>query len=179
MTCIAAIAHKGKVWMGGDSAGSDSSFSIQTRTDPKVFEKGEFLIGIAGSFRMGNLLRFKFHPPAPAEGEESLEFICTSFLDAVRICFIENGYAQKENNVEVIDGLFLVGWRGSIYCVYEDYQVATVSEEYAAIGCGQDLALGALYSTKDKKPQDRLRNALEAAARFSAGVRGPFVIKSI
>ena len=179
MTCIAAIAHKGKVWMCGDSAGSDASLSIQTRTDPKVFEKGEFLIGIAGSFRMGNLLRFKFHPPAPVEGEEEFEFICTSFLDAVRLCFIENGYAQKENNVEVIDGLFLVGWRGCIYCIYEDYQVATVADDYAAIGSGQDIALGSLYSTKGKTPQDRLRNALEASAKYNAGVRGPFVLKSI
>lgn len=179
MTCIAAIACKGKVYMGGDSAGVDANYCIQTRTDPKVFEKNGFLIGIAGSFRMGNLLRFKFQPPAPVEDEDAYEFMCTTFLDAVRLCFIEGGYAQKENNVEVIDGTFLVGWRGSIYIIEADYQIGTVAEDYAAIGCGMDLALGALYSTKGKPPQDRLRNALEAAAKFSAGVRGPFVIESV
>lgn len=51
---------------------------------------------------------------------------------------------------------------------------------YAAVGCGQELALGALFATEQTslRPQERLEVALEAAERFSAGVRAPFAYMS-
>jgi len=37
MTCIIAVEHKGKVWMGGDSAGTRSDMHQQSRSDKKSF----------------------------------------------------------------------------------------------------------------------------------------------
>lgn len=45
-----------------------------------------------------------------------------------------------------------------------------------AVGCGDQIARGALYGTQMQPPKERIRIALEAAERFSAGVRGPFII---
>lgn len=49
---------------------------------------------------------------------------------------------------------------------------------YAAVGCGEEIARGALFATRAAKlrPEKRAVVALEAAERFSAGVRGPFKV---
>jgi hypothetical protein len=46
-----------------------------------------------------------------------------------------------------------------------------------AEGAGQELALGSLFSTSTvKTPRQRVRMALEAAAKFNMAVRPPFTI---
>ena len=62
MTCIAAITEKGKVYMGGDSAGV-SGYDITIRADEKVFKNGQCVFGFTSSFRMGQLLCYKFKVP--------------------------------------------------------------------------------------------------------------------
>ena len=42
------------------------------------------------------------------------------------------------------------------------------------MGCGAQIALGALHATKELPAEDRIEMALKASEYFSAGVRGPF-----
>ena len=100
------------------------------------------------------------------------------FVPAVKKTLKEHGYERRHEEQEY-GGHFLVGWRGELYHVEGDYQVAREAQGYAACGCGCDLALGSLFSTErlgTSKPKPRLLMALEAAAEFSAGVRPPFTI---
>ena len=62
-----------------------------------------------------------------------------------------------------------------------DFQVGELHDPFAAVGCGMDLAHGALYALRDSDldPESKVRLALEAAERFSAGVRRPFVIERL
>ena len=62
MTCIVGLEHKGKVYIGGDSAGV-AGYSLSVRADQKVFINGNFIFGFTSSFRMGQILRFGFNPP--------------------------------------------------------------------------------------------------------------------
>lgn len=178
MTCIVGLISKGKVYIGGDSA-AVGGLSISSRKDTKVFKNGEFMFGFTSSFRMGQLLRFSFTAPDhPARmGDE--EFMMTRFVNAVRECLKAGGYARAVNGEEE-GGTFIVGYRGKMYLIYSDYQVGIPSEEYAAVGCGQDLALGALFasSVSNLEPEARINLALGAAEAFSAGVRPPFNIIS-
>ena len=178
MTCVAALVEKGVVWMGADSAGVDGNYGLRVRADPKVFENGPFLIGMSGSFRMGNLLRFKLCSPPHDPSIDDYQYMADSFVEAMRAAFHAGGFVGKYQGQEVIDGSFLVAYKGVLYEVQEDYQVAMMADNYAASGCGADLALGSLYSTKGQSPQKRIKTALEASERFNAGVRGPFVITS-
>jgi len=72
----------------------------------------------------------------------------------------------------------MIGWRGRLFCVYSDLQVAESAWPFMALGCGDHLALGSLHSTEEYQhtPRERLTLALQAAEAFSAGVRGPFTI---
>ena len=67
---------------------------ITIRKDPKVFKVGNFLIGYTSSFRMGQILRFNFNPLkyVPEIHNDEYEYMCTDFIDEVRVCFREGGY---------------------------------------------------------------------------------------
>lgn len=172
MTCIVAVEDKGTIYMGGDSAGV-AGLSISIRADEKVFINGPFIMGFTTSFRMGQLLRYKFVPPPQASGIDDMRYMVTDFIDAIRKCFFDNGFGKKEDNQ---GGTFLVGYKGRLYSIAGDFQVGIVSDQYDSVGCGKDLALGALYATKRMKPEQRVKLALEAAAFHNAGVVGPYVI---
>jgi ATP-dependent protease HslVU (ClpYQ) peptidase subunit len=152
--------------------------SLAVRADTKVFRKGRYLFGFTTSFRMGQLIRYSLALPAP-KGDLD-RFMTTRFVDALRDCLKTGGWARKEDEREV-GGTFLVGVRGRLFAVYDDYQVGKAADGFAAVGCGDQIALGALYATKGTgmKPRARIKVALGAAERFSAGVRGPFVCMSL
>jgi hypothetical protein len=165
--------------MGGDSAGV-GGLALQTRSDPKVFINGEFLIGYTTSFRMGQILQYEFSPPKPYEGENGMMYMVKRFISEIKTALKTGGF-QRQKDGQDEGGTFLAGYRGELYEIEGDYQVGRVAHPYHACGCGRDLLLGSLHTTQslNMPPRDRIRFALEAAAEFSAGVRGPFHILSI
>ena len=175
MTVIAGVVDGDHVYIGGDSAGI-SGWDLTVRKDPKVFRNGRFVMGFTTSFRMGQLLRYSLTPPEQPNGMDAHEYMSTLFVDAVRDCLKQGGYAGKENEVEHA-GTFLVGFDGRLFCVNNDYQVGEAADRINAIGCGDQVALGAMWASQ-KDAEGRLRDGLDAAERFSAGVRGPFVVIS-
>lgn len=173
MTCIVGIAHQGAVYLGGDSAGV-RGLDLSVRADRKVFTNGEFVMGFTTSFRMGQLLQFAFKPPMRHPSEDVMAFMVTKFVDALRDCLKAGGFAARKDEVEGA-GSFLVGFSGRLFNIEEDYQVGESACGYHAIGCGDSLALGALYATQTvTDPADRITVALHAAHKHSAGVRAPF-----
>lgn len=175
MTCIVGVASQGHVWIGGDSAGI-AGWSLSVRADEKVFANGPFVMGFTSSFRMGQLLRYSFVPPEKDPESDLDRYMVTSFVDAVRRCLKEGGYALRKEEKEE-GGTFIVGIAGSLFLVEGDYQVGKQSCGYVAAGCGSDIAIGSLYATKDVEPERRVKLALESAEAHSAGVRGPFVVR--
>jgi hypothetical protein len=178
MTCIAGVIDGDKVYIGGDSAGV-GGYYLTIRSDSKVFKKGEMIFGFTSSFRMGQLLRYKLQIPYHKPDVPLDVYMHTEFIDAVRTCLKEGGYASNKDGEET-GGTFLVGYRGRLFQIEDDFQIGENVVPYDAVGCGMELALGSLYSTNgsDRSPEDRVRLALMAAEQFSAGVRGPFTIIS-
>jgi hypothetical protein len=182
MTCIVALKHAGKIYMGSDSAGV-GGLSLTVRADPKIYRVGPALFGFTTSFRMGQLLGHSFTMPKHDSDQTIETFMATTFINALRVCLKDGGFAKKINETES-GGNFLVGYRGRIFNVWDDYQVGESALPYDAVGCGFDLALGSLHTTAALKlrsilPRERIRFALAAAERFSAGVRGPFKIEML
>lgn len=179
MTCIVGIVENGKVFIGGDSAGVESSrFSLVVRNDRKVFRNGDFVMGFTSSFRMGQLLAFGFNPPKPRTGADVMAYMVTDFIDAARQRMKEGGYAKVQNGEET-GGAFLVGYAGRLFHIESDFQVGESTHGFDACGCGDMLALGALQATAGKSAEERINIALSAAETFSAGVRRPFFVESI
>src|SRR5882762_2813647 len=179
MTCIAGLVDNGKIYMGGDSAATNG-WGLTILEEPKVFRNKDFLIGCSGAARMITLLRHSLNPPEQEENEDTLLFLATRFIDAVRDCLKNGELAKKENEQESMgNSYFLVGYRGQLFCVYNDYHISEALCSYDAIGCGDDLALGVLFAAPDIQPTKRIELALRAAEQHNAGVRGPFYVESM
>ncbi len=171
MTCIVGLVEKGAIYMGGDSAAC-SDWDVTIRRYPKVFRCGEFLFGVCGCSRLGDLLQFALDVPRRV-GDDVRGYMTTVFIDHVRDCFKAGGLAKRENEVEE-GGTFVVAYAGSLFTVYSDYQVASWATDYVAIGHGRNYALGSLYATPNLDPMDRVGQALECAGSFDASVRAPY-----
>ena len=180
MTCIVGLIEKEKVYIGADSASVAGLHTILTK-NPKVFKKEDFVIGCTSSFRMIQLLKYSFYPPEMDDRDDLHRYMCIDFIEAVKQCFREGGYMMKTTEGEDKGGVFLVGFQGRLFTIYDDFQVHESIEPYAAIGCGTEYAMGSLNTTLDMrmKSEKRLLKALEAAERHSGGVLSPFIIEKI
>jgi ATP-dependent protease HslVU (ClpYQ) peptidase subunit len=180
MTCIVGWTDgKGNICIGGDSAGV-AGLNMAIRADEKVFRNGEMLFGFTSSFRMGQLLRFSLEIPSRTEKQDSYDYMCTDFIDAVRKCLKDGGYAKVDNGVDE-GGCFIVGYRGQLYVIESDFQVGKPVEPFDAVGCGESFAKGVSWALKSSEIpiKAKVEKSLEAAHRFSAGVRPPYVILTL
>ncbi len=186
MTCIVGIAQNNRVYLGGDSSGTNDAGQQVIRADGKVFlisssdRAFHCVVGGTTSFRMLQLLHYALVLPDCTEEEDLFRYMATRFINAVRACLGDGGYAMKKDEQES-GGKFLVGVRGRLFCIDHDYQVRETVIGYDAVGSGDDLALGVLFATqqRDLSPEERIRLALEAATYHNAYVRPPFQIESL
>jgi ATP-dependent protease HslVU (ClpYQ) peptidase subunit len=177
MTVVIGLIDNGAVYMGCDSA-SVGGWKINTSSINKVFARGEFLLGFSGSWRMGQILEHALpiyeHPDAMPD----MTYMVNIFIESVRKILKERGFSKIENNNES-GGRFLVGYRGKLYSIDNDFQVNIPAEGFDACGCGDSYALGAMLALSDTEPVARIYKALEVSEKFCMGVRGPFTVMVI
>lgn len=175
MTCIVGLVENGEVWISGDSLVS-SGGRTDVRNDEKVFIKDDMAFGVTGSIRISQIIRYQLSIPRYHEGDDLMAYMVNDFAEAVRSCLKHYGAAQIVNN-EDMGGAFMVGFRGRLFVVYSDFQVAEFRERFTAIGSGEEYALGALYaldsSRSELSPEARLQLAISAAIKFNAYVGPP------
>ena len=171
VTCIIGIATEARVYIGADSA-AVSGWTVRPTALPKVFRLDLFLIGYTTSFRMGQILQYHLSV-APQEDESDMQYMVVTFAESVRACLNDHGFATIKDNEER-GGQFLVGYKGHLYCIESDYQVAESAEGFDACGSGTDFALGAMQALEQLPPRERIRKSLEISARFCGSVLAPF-----
>jgi len=180
MTCIVAIAENGKVYMGGDSLVSTSSGYKRIKREKKVFKIGEFLIGVAGSVRGDNLLKFSLDVPKNT-GKDDFKYVVTSVVPVLRELFRDAGHSEIDNNVEGVGNYLLIGYRGVIYNFNGDFQIDVYAEDFTAVGTGRPYALGAMEALNRKKssPKEKIISALEIAGKYNAFVGAPYYVEEL
>lgn len=183
MTCIVGIAENDKVYMGADSCASDY-YSWLQYDHPKICEVGEFLIGCCGSMRMIDLLTYSLTGCIQRPEDSDDKFMRTTFISNVKDCFKSGGFGTEEKG-----GNFLVGYKGKLYEIQDDFSVVNSSQWGMSVGSGQLVARGSLYTTKVGQikltgdatltltPEHRILLSLQAAESAIPSVRGPFYIK--
>lgn len=184
MTCIVAyVAENKDIWMAADSA-TVAGLDLRMKRQPKIFLKGEFIIGVTGYTRMQQIMQYAFHPPMQPDDMEQEEYMCTLFVNEFRDVMKNLGYAQKYSEQEYVDSKALIGYRGKLYVMESNFQIMEHIDPYDAVGCGEPFALGALYvqdadNAIEHNPHGALIMALHAATRYSAGVREPFYVRTL
>ncbi len=192
MTCIVGLEHEGKVWMGGDSRAVSGYGHIRDTLDSKVFTRGELIFGNCGYPRQGQILRYNLAIPiSPTKIENRVdgyidEYIIGSLIPCIRQSFKDHGWMCDKNGREGTDedgGPFLIGFRGCLYKVEDNFQALRPSSGFCSIGSGQDYAYGAIETLdligSHPEPERRLEIALLAVEKRDAGVSSPFTILSL
>jgi len=177
MSCVVAYdSGNGTLYFGGDSIGIDGS-DYTIRKDSKVFIKDGIAFGFVGSFRIGQILRSVFKIPKQKDEQSDYDYLCSSFIDSLIKCLKSRGFEPGDKN-ELNDLEFLIGYKGKIYHIMSDFQVAIHARDYMAIGAGRDFALGYLWATRnaDFSTEDKVRLALECSTFFCSAVKPPFEI---
>lgn len=195
MTCIVGIADAGKVYIGGDSCGSDGWGVRADSYSYKVFERtvghGEnietseqMILGITASFRVIDILTYIFEPPAIHPTADVDRYLRTTFVDALYKC-LNKHHAVKDNDdvAEITENSdIIVGIRGKLYHIQADLSVLNTPVYGTAAGSGYQVALGALYSMylfESIPAKERIEKALEAAGKIVGSVSAPYYIKEI
>ena len=181
MTAIVGLIHEGKVWLGGDSAGS-TNYMIRSRAAAKVFRNGHAVIAGCGSARALDLLQYSLVIPERLQSKSVDAYMRIDFIDSVRNCFKYGGVATTHDGAE-FGSQFLVGIEGRLFTIDNDYQVNESIEPWAAHGSGIEYAIASLWTMHRTEhlvndPSARLHVALEAAANYNPFVRGPFTVIS-
>ncbi len=184
MTCIVGMAVGGKLYMGGDSCTADVEGSMEKsiRKDAKVFETRDMLIGYSGSWRFGQIIRWIFDPPAQKTDQEDLEYLVTDWVAELKKTCNAEGYSKIENNEETMESTALLGYKGKLYVLDGDWNIGEPAEDYAALGAGSAVAMGAMFATfkasKSMTPKARLEVALQAASEYIVGISPPYIFLS-
>jgi len=171
VTCIVGIETPDGIIMGGD-AFAECCNVVLSRAAPKVFRAGAFLVGTCGSARYGDVLRLqRFAAPPSRNAHKHIIEAMTALRQSMRDAGLDLDTSKSSDT-----GRMLLGCRGSLYCIGSDFAAVRDRRGYAAIGSGEEFALGVLYATRGMFPWKRVRLALAAAAEHCSSVRPPWTI---
>lgn len=178
MTCIIGYKFNGMIYMGADSAASDNNI-IQHRSDKKIFYNAhnpELLIGIAGSYRFGQLLRYVLEPPH-CDTWDIEKYMVTEIANKSKQMFANDGL--KDVNL----GEYIFAFKDRLWFMDTDFHIGWFDEPFATCGSGSQVAYGSMMTLEridpnceQHSPQEKVRLSLAAAEDFVPSVRGPFHI---
>jgi ATP-dependent protease HslVU (ClpYQ) peptidase subunit len=177
MTCIVGIVNNGKIWMGSDSCISDSVLSETVPID-KVMIKKNVMIGVAGNFRLFDLIDQHYYG---IKKSIKSNYIRGDFIEnIISILEVNKMLGKNENDImELSENNLLIGFDKKLYYIEKSLAVFNCPSWGYAIGSGSDVAKGSLLSTQDKKPKDRIMSALYASTMVCSDVKEPFKIYTL
>jgi len=172
MSCVVGLVHKKFVYIGCDGIASTEDGERRPIHAIKIFRKGPYLIGFAGSIRTGQIIQQNdFKPPKGIYG----------WPDAIREQITEKGAMVKsDESGEMQATNFLIAYKGKLYELLCDFQINEVNADgYTAIGAGSGIALGSLFTSKglDFTPEQRVQLALYSATEFMGSCGPPYLIE--
>jgi hypothetical protein len=182
MTAIVALIDEGKVFMGGDAAIVTRGWGCSTITTPKIFKKGKALIGVSGMLRTNQIIKqsdLDFPDAFQEDPDMLLSYLIDDVVPLLRKLLSENGLLIKnEDDNDSMKSNILIGLCGRLFTVTSDFAIQETLYKFEAIGGGDEVAMGSLFSTEGtgKHPANRILLALRAAQAFHADVREPFTI---
>ena len=187
MTCIVGFVDKKNdcVWIGADSLGSNG-YTKSVNTQHKVFRHDIFknvVIGSTTTFRHIDLLKYSdnLFPELDFYKNEEIDhkYMVKTFVPNLINLFQNNIYNESATER---GANFLLGTKNQLFEIQSDYSVLVPNRGFAAVGCGEDVAMGSLITTTTNfnfdniSPVDHILYALRAASEYCCGVAGPFVI---
>lgn len=177
MTCIVGIETTDGAVIGADAFYGSAHYA-DTRTGSKIVERNGWHIGVAGSSRLSNLLLHAFTWPKAPRRDNTAAVVRVA-TDIAKMATSDELVASTEGGQKSLASEVMLVIGGHIYTLGRDLGACRSRRGFAAIGSGDQYALGALAVTKAMDPQKRVLTALRAVAALCPTVRAPFKILRI
>lgn len=186
MTCIIGLEDNGNVYVGSDSALSDSWTISSLQAKEKIFVNSDIIFGCCGSMRVAQLLHYALEIPEHDSDKSDMEYLVVDFVDALRSLLKDKGTlhsSDEDGKVEYLPhSALIVGYKSKVYVVDADFQVSRSIGGFVCEGSGKEVASGAMQVIKDRHdltPEDKIKKSLEASAIHTCYVQGPFHVLAI
>jgi ATP-dependent protease HslVU (ClpYQ) peptidase subunit len=179
MTICCAVKTEEGIYMGADSLGTNG-FTGRAFKDSKVIKKNDFLIGACGSYRLINLLKYKFNPPKKKVGQDIYDYIHIDFCDELITVFKNNGLLETNDNINKLrQSEFIFAHENRLFTFQSDCSVIEPKQDYIACGSGEYHAEASLFSTHNTKlsGEERIKRAIVCANNFVVSVNDDIVIE--
>lgn len=160
MTVIIGFIDKSKVYIGGDRLASNNYYKAEA-AEPKVFKKGEFIIGYTSSFRFGEILQYGFNPPYHSKDiETDKEYMVTHFIPEVRKSLEDGKYSKSDADGK--SGVAIIGYRNKLYTLQEDWSIIEYLSGVHTTGAGAEYAQGAMSALRnlDMTAENKIKEAI-------------------
>lgn len=183
MTCLVAWRGKQRTFVGADTQWSAGT-SKGVQADGKIFRHGKYVIGLAGSLRTIQVLRYVVPLFDPKVAKERLmHHLFTEWLPVLQDGLDKAGQINQDADKQLSVPLRgLIVSRSQIITIGPDLTVAEVPERYAAAGSAEDIALGVMAAAKvwgRAVDDDIVRQALIAAEKHNNTVGKPYTILEV
>jgi hypothetical protein len=182
LTLLVGVATRKGVWIGADSGSIGGTFS-QAVPEPKVWRDGAWLVSVGGSWRALELVRHAVKmPTAPRSVADAHKVVCLDVLDEIRTAFTARGYAPEPGEDDAAAWYMLLGVRCALrgqpvlFYVEDDH---AESVPCAAVGQGEEYALGRLSGNAHMDPAARVRDTLKATRERFGLIRPPYRVESL
>lgn len=175
MTIIVAAETSTGIAVAADTQTTDGSLRAYG-VESKLHVAGPYVLGVAGSKRVGQVIKHGTAWPAlpealGAERGEVLAFLVNTVVPAIQEACRNAGVLHDDNGVASFDAVILLVVAGVIAEVDSDGCVHIDRSGRWAIGSGGQVALGYLGDTGPWEPHDVIEAAMRAV-RVDLGCGG-------
>lgn len=156
--------------------------SVQTAKLSMFYVGGYVLtIGIAGSWRISQIIRHALEVSPPSGSESVIKWIVSKLTKKLRATLKEGGALTIDEltSVESMESDLLINFRGHVYGMQSDFSLLRDERPISAVGHGGVAAMASLYTSgllDSVPPMQRVQLAMKSTAMIDATVGEPFHI---
>lgn len=164
MTTIAVSRTSTGVMFAADeqtSAGYQKGFGAE-----KVFQNGSAMFGVAGDWRLSNILRWVLKVPARTKDTSADEWVVCRLVPAIIKALDEHKSLEEDKGVVDVGMSIVLHAHGSTGYLDSSLSWHGSTHPFWAIGSGSEYALGAMQMGADAE------SAVEVAKIFDMGTGG-------
>ncbi len=183
MSVVVAIKKDGKVFLGCDSQVTigGTRATLKNPNNYKIWKvngASNCLMGIVGVVRDACVIKtmdglvtdYNIY-----KNEINYSFVVNKLVKAIIERLKEVNFLKKDGPFESMDSDFLFAYKDQLYYI-SGYGAVLEIDDYVAIGCGKNEAVGSLLSTEGLDPVERIIKSIKASAVNGLYVDYPIIL---
>ncbi len=156
MTVVVGVVEGDYVVLAADTQGSTPYVKVDLE-ESKLFNIGKLCFGYCGSIRVAQLIKYHISEEDIDNNlisEDAFAYVVTVLVPKIREVLTDNRQMLVSEESESMINDLIVAFDGNLFTIEPNFGVFK-HEKFAAIGAGEEIALGCLETTR-QLAQDEL-----------------------